>query len=143
MSPEFLSVEFPWSVARNAGVNLALKKPWLVGSNHHFLRFDFYPLSSPSHPGRHLAYFDLPLGGLGGPNLWATLSGKVLIVSDAIRSHAVGAVWFGSLPFAGYCRLTVSLWSTAGTGQSTGRSDRECSRKTCQTNAATAPSVTV
>lgn len=114
MSPEFLSVEFPWSIAHSTGVNLTLKKPWLVGSNHHFLRFDFYPLLSPSHPERHLAYFDLPLGGLGGPNLRATLSGKVVIVSDAIQSHAVGAVWFGPVPFAGYCRLTVSLWSTEG-----------------------------
>ncbi len=109
-----MSVEFPWSPAGGAGVGVAFEDPGLAGSDHHFLRFDFYPLLSPSHPGRHLAYFDLPLRRVDGPNLRATLTKGALVVSDATGSHVVDPVWRGALPLAGYCRLTVSLWSTEG-----------------------------
>jgi radical SAM protein with 4Fe4S-binding SPASM domain len=114
MGATLLSVEFPWSPVGGAGIGVAFEDPGLAGSDHHFLRFDFYPLWSPSHPERHLAYFDLPLCRVGGPKLRATLTHGVLVVSDATSSHVVDPVWRGSLPLAGYCRLTVSLWSTEG-----------------------------
>lgn len=114
MSDALLSVEFPWSLAGETGVGIALEDPRLAGSDHHFLRFDFYPLLSPSHPDRHLAYFDLPLRRVGGAKLRAALKKGALVVSDATGSQDVDPVWRGTLPVAGYCRLTVSLWSTEG-----------------------------
>lgn len=114
MRVTLLSVEFPWSLAGKTGIGLTLDDHALVGSNHHFLRFDFYPLLSPSHPDRHLAYFDLPLRRIGGANLRAALTNGALVVSDATGSQTVDPVWRGILPLAGYCRLTVSLWSTEG-----------------------------
>jgi radical SAM protein with 4Fe4S-binding SPASM domain len=114
VSANILSAEFPWSLANRTGVALAIDDPGLAVSDHHFLRFDFYPLFSPSHPDRHLAYFDLPLSRRGGPNLRATLEKGVLVVGDATGRRAVDPVWRGALPLAGYCRLTVSLWSIEG-----------------------------
>jgi radical SAM protein with 4Fe4S-binding SPASM domain len=114
MSATHLSVEFPWNPVGGAGVRVALEDPVLAGSDRHFLRFDFYPVLSPSHPDRHLAYFDLPLGRVAGPHLGVSLAVGALIVRDAVGSQAVAPVWRGSLRMAGYCRLTVSLWSTGG-----------------------------
>jgi radical SAM protein with 4Fe4S-binding SPASM domain len=81
-----------------------------MGSKKYFFRLDFYPLFSPHHPDRHLAYFDLSLERIVDDCLCFSIqSDNLLLTNNAITSE-VPAVWRGDLPLAGYCRITVSLW---------------------------------
>ncbi len=55
-----VSVRAPWRIEAGTHLGVVLHDRRLVGSMEHFLRFDFYPHFAPSHPERHLAYWDIP-----------------------------------------------------------------------------------
>ncbi|MFH1156187.1 MAG: radical SAM protein [Pseudomonadota bacterium] len=110
-SPNRLAVEFPWCFGDIQTIRITLLDPAMAGSAGHFIRLDVYPLFSPSHPERHMAYFDLNLGQVKENNLTLSLEkGRLSFVSDKGLID-VPAVWEGSIPFSGYCRMTLSLWS--------------------------------
>lgn len=106
------SVDFPWILDENRNVEVAFESTaFAVDATFRFLRFDFYPLRSPSHPERHLAYFDLPLNDLHGAGIVSAYSNQdKLVLRHSGGETIIDPVWRGTRPLAGYSRLTVSLW---------------------------------
>jgi MoaA/NifB/PqqE/SkfB family radical SAM enzyme len=104
----------PWLVRRELPVRLEIADAGLVGSADHFVRFDLYPLHSPSTHGRHYGYWDLPLREVQGPSLELALDGKRLLARDARPPLRIRARWRRGLAWNGYCVLHTSLWDSRG-----------------------------
>ena len=87
----------------------------LLGSPHHFVRFDLYPLISPSHMQRHYGWWDIPLKEIRGKSteIWFDLSSRRLSLSG--RENRSILAWQGPLDEEGYCQLHVSLWDGSPT----------------------------
>jgi hypothetical protein len=56
-----IEVDMPMKFGAEARLVLRLRDKELVGSRNHFVRFDLYTTYAPSHPDRHLGYWDIAL----------------------------------------------------------------------------------
>ena len=85
----------------------------LLGSPHHFVRFDLYPYLSPSHMQRHYGWWDIPLKKIRGKSteILFDLSSRRLSLSG--QGEPFPLAWQGPLDEEGYCRLHVSLWDSS------------------------------
>jgi len=81
-----------------------------LGSPHHFVRFDLYPLISPSHLRRHYGWWDIPLKKIRetSTEIWFDLARRRLRLAGWGKSFS--PAWQGPLEEEGYCHLHVSLW---------------------------------
>ncbi|MFC1834791.1 radical SAM protein [Thermodesulfobacteriota bacterium] len=106
-------VDAPWRVGKETSITLLLHDEALVGSSEHFLRFDFYPLHAPSHPERHMAYWDIPLEAIISRRTTIVLNAGTMTVGGAESPQHFEPTWKGPMEFSGYCRMNVSLWYRA------------------------------
>jgi radical SAM protein with 4Fe4S-binding SPASM domain len=85
----------------------------LPGSAHHFVRFDLYPLISPSPLQRHYGYWDIPLKKIRGKSteILFDFTRRRLSLSGRVKSF--NPAWQGPLDEEGYCHLHVSLWDSS------------------------------
>lgn len=108
MTPPF-RVEAPWRLDGGASIALSIDEARLLGSRSHRIRFELYPLVAPAHGSRHHGYWDIPLHRLRGPRVDLTFrDGRLVAVPDPYLR--LKAVQRGTLDFAGYAMLHVSLW---------------------------------
>ena len=56
-----IELDIPMKFGAEARIVLRLRDKALVGSRNHFVRFDLYTTYAPSHPERHLGYWDIAL----------------------------------------------------------------------------------
>jgi hypothetical protein len=56
-----IELDMPMKFGAETRIELKLKDRALVGSRNHFVRFDLYTTYAPSHPERHLGYWDIAL----------------------------------------------------------------------------------
>ena len=56
-----IELDMPMKFGAEARIVLRLMDKALVGSRNHFVRFDLYTTYAPSHPERHLGYWDVAL----------------------------------------------------------------------------------
>ncbi len=56
-----IELDMPMKFGAEARIVLRLRDKALVGSRNHFVRFDLYTTYAPSHPERHLGYWDIAL----------------------------------------------------------------------------------
>jgi hypothetical protein len=87
----------------------------LLGSPHHFVRFDLYPLLAPSHLQRHYGWWDIPLKKSGRK---APKYGLIRLPGGSawqVGERSFRQAWQGPLDEEGYCRLHVSLWDGSPT----------------------------
>lgn len=103
-------VHIPWIIEDNTEITLDIHDRHLLGSKKHFIRFDLYPVYSPSHMKRHHGFWDLPLKHVKSERTKLTLNGSELILKNRWRSVRLKPVWKGELDFIGYSMLHVSLW---------------------------------
>ena len=94
---------------------LSLFDERLPGSPHHFVRFDLYPLISPSHMQRHYGWWDIPLKEIRktSTEIWLDWSSRRLRLAGWGKSF--DQAWQGPLDEEGYCHLHVSLWEGSST----------------------------
>ena len=106
---DVFDVKIPWRIDENAELILHINDKRLLRSEHHVVRFDVYPLYSPSHPERHHGFWDVPLRHITRQKTALTFSGEQLTVKKLWKSVHIQPTWRGSLDPAGYCTLTASL----------------------------------
>jgi MoaA/NifB/PqqE/SkfB family radical SAM enzyme len=87
----------------------------LLGSPHHFVRFDLYPMLAPSHMQRHYGWWDIPLKTIRekSTGIWFDPSSRRLGLAGWGRTFPLA--WQGPLDEEGYCHLHVSLWDGSPT----------------------------
>lgn len=85
----------------------------LLGSSSHFLRFDLYPLISPSHMRRHYGFWDIPFERIHGPSteILLDLSDFTLTLPEGGGTYP--RAWQGLTQEEGYCHLHVSVWDAS------------------------------
>lgn len=85
----------------------------LPGSRHHFVRFDLYPLVSPSHRQRHYGWWDVPLKEIRENEAEISFDWRRRRLSLSGKTRSFPPAWRGPLDEEGYCMLHVSLWDSA------------------------------
>lgn len=105
--------EVPWHIDEDTEIGLKLCDQGLVGSPSHFIRFDLYPSSHPSHPERHHGYWDVPLSLVNSERVRFFFKDDVLHTAGSESPLRIAATWAGDIPRTGYCTMTVSLWDTS------------------------------
>lgn len=113
--PKF-DLTIPFRVRDEARCRLRILDPFLRGSGHHFVRFDLYPLVTPTFGRRHYGWWDIPLKHLRDVDtelIFAPLRGK-LAVKAGLWGRRMRTGYRTSLKELGYCKLHVSLWERDG-----------------------------
>ena len=103
-------VQIPWIIGEDTELTLHIYDRRLLGSRRYFIRFDLYPIYSPSHMNRHHGFWDIPLNYITREKTSLTFEKDELIVKDSMRPVRLKPVWKGDLEFIGYSMLHISLW---------------------------------
>jgi Fe-coproporphyrin III synthase len=105
-------LELPHLLVGDARGNLNVFDRRLYGSDHHFIRFDLYPLLAPSHMKRHYGWWDVPLEHIRQERTPFVFDFSQRIIRISNRNHPIEIAqgWRGPIEEKGYCMLHVSLW---------------------------------
>jgi MoaA/NifB/PqqE/SkfB family radical SAM enzyme len=107
---ELFDFTLPYLIQGKTKGLLSIFDERFLGSPHHFVRFDLYPLTSPSHLQRHYGWWDIPLKKIRktSTEIWFDWSSRRLRLAGWGKSFR--QTWKGPLDEEGYCHLHVSLW---------------------------------
>jgi MoaA/NifB/PqqE/SkfB family radical SAM enzyme len=109
-----IELDVPMKFGAEARIVLRLRDKALVGSRNHFVRFDLYTTYAPSHPERHLGYWDVSLNTVNQERAdFLFRDGRLHREGYSWRSGFRKA-WKGRLEPRGYCSFHVSLHEHAG-----------------------------
>jgi MoaA/NifB/PqqE/SkfB family radical SAM enzyme len=112
MSPLF-NFTLPLLIQEPTKGLLSLLDEGLKGSAQHFVRFDLYPLISPSHMKRHYGFWDIPLVEIqdARTEILFDLAARTLGLPKTGKVFPLA--WQGLVDEEGYCHLHVSIWNKA------------------------------
>ncbi|MFC1834990.1 radical SAM protein [Thermodesulfobacteriota bacterium] len=105
-----IETDMPLKFGAESQITLILKDRELVGSLNHFVRFDLYTTYAPSHPERHLGYWDMGLATVGQDRIRLAFRDGELHRAGYSNGNGFQMVWKGPLEPKGYCSFHVSLW---------------------------------
>lgn len=97
-----------------ARIVLRLRDKELVDSRKHFVRFDLYTTYAPSHPERHLGYWDIALHTIKQERIGLLFRDGRLHREGYSGGRGFQRAWKGRLEPRGYCSFHVSLQEHAG-----------------------------
>ncbi len=104
-----IEVDMPMKFGAEARIVLRLRDKELVGSRNHFVRFDLYTTYAPSHPDRHLGYWDIALHTIKQARTAFLFRDGQLYKEGHSGGDGFQKAWKGRLEPRGYCSFQVSL----------------------------------
>ncbi len=111
LSTRSFDLEAPWRWHERSEFDLILHDRGLIGSTNHMIRIDLYPMNAPSHPTRHIGYWDIPLGLVKRNRTALMFRDGALFLKRAIGKIRIEPAWRGNMDPFGYCQVNVSLWN--------------------------------
>ena len=109
MTDRMFDLSAPWKIDDDAEMILTVNDKRVPGSRRYFIRFDLYPLHSPSHPDRHHGFWDVPMKRIRKSPVRISFNGDKIRIEDEAKAEDFPAVWRSGLPITGACTLTVSI----------------------------------
>ena len=109
-----IELDMPMKFGAEARIVLRLRDKALVGSRNHFVRFDLYTTYAPSHPERHLGYWDVALHTIKQDRVEFLFRDGRLHREGNSWGSGFRKAWKGRLEPRGYCSFHVSLQEYTG-----------------------------
>lgn len=104
-------VQIPWIIDEETELTINVQDRQLLGSREHFIRFDLYPIYSPSHMKRHHGFWDIPLKHINRQRVKLLFKKGELCMKSGWRSIRIKPAWRGDLELVGYIMIHVSIWN--------------------------------
>ncbi len=105
-----VNLHLPWMLRDGAKLTLEIHDNNLIGSENHSVRIDLYPLHAPSHPERHLGYWDVPLVHVKRRRSRLVFRDNKIVIPTLLSKIAIEPIWTGPCEPVGYFTARTSLW---------------------------------
>lgn len=102
-------IEIPRIIGKQTACTLTIQDRDLLGSRGHFIRFNLYPIYSPSVLYRRHGYWDIPLTEIRETTVPLQFSEGEIRMKSGHKWAVVKPLWRGNIKFEGYAVLRVSL----------------------------------
>jgi len=109
-------LDIPYLLEGKDGLTLRITDRKLLGSRHHFIRLDLYPMVTPSPERRHYGWWDLPLRHIASEETaleFDLQDGTIRFCGQRGKEIEIKPGMTSGFKEQGYVTFNVSLWKTS------------------------------